>query len=193
MQNLSIKDVLRFVARWWFWLIVVGLIIWGAMEDTNTSSPLPTPSTVTQSQQETVQVPDLTPGNSLPTGTVLKKQSAYLQGEGQLQISNGTSYDAVAKLIRDGSSVLTVYIKANSTYTMENIEDGTYWLAFAQGTDWNASTQKFNRNAHASAFDETFEFETTATQSAGWEVTLNEVTGGTASASDVDLSQFDQY
>ncbi len=192
MQNLTIKDVLRFVYRFWFLLLIGGLMLWGVLSP-DTSTPLPTPNTTAQSQQESVVVPDLTPGNSLPTGTVLKKRSAYLQGEGQLQISNGTSYDAVAKLIRDGASVLTVYIKANTTYTMENITDGTYWLAFAQGTDWNATTQKFNRNAHASAFDETFEFETTNTQSAGWEVTLNEVAGGTASASDVDLMQFDQY
>lgn len=193
MQNSIVKDVLRFVARWWFWLIIVGLMIWGAFEDSGTSTPLPTPNTVAQSQQESTYVPDLTPGNSLPTGTVLKKRSTYLQGDGELKISNGTSYDAVAKLIRDGASVLTVYIKANNTYTMKNISDGTYWLAFVQGTDWNAETQKFNRNAHASAFDETFEFETTATQYSGWEVTLNPVAGGTAQSSDVDLTQFDQY
>jgi len=193
MQNSITKDILRFVARWWFWLIIVGLMIWGAIGDSGTSTPLPTPNTTAQSQQESTYVPDLTPGNSLPTGTVLKKRSAYLQGDGELEISNGTSYDAVAKLIRDGASVLTVYIKANSTYTMKDISDGTYWLAFVQGTDWNADTQKFNRNAHASAFDETFEFETTATQYSGWEVTLNAVAGGTAQSSDVDLSQFDQY
>ena len=192
MQNLNIKDVLHFISRFWFFLLIGGLVIWGALEPDN-STPLPTPNTTAQNQQESTYIPDLTPGNSLPTGTVLKKRSTYLQGEGELQISNGTSYDAVAKLIRDGASVLTVYIKANSTYTMKNISDGIYWLAFVQGTDWNATTQKFNRNAHASAFDETFEFETTTTQSAGWEVTLNEVAGGTASASDVNLSQFDQY
>lgn len=192
MQNLTIKDVLRFVSRFWFLLLIGGFMLWGAFSP-DTSTPLPTPNTTAQSQQESVVVPDLTPGNSLPTGTVLKKRSAYLQGEGELQISNGTSYDAVAKLIRDGASVLTVYIKANSTYTMKNISDGTYWLAFAQGTDWNATTQKFNRNAQASAFDETFDFETTATQSAGWEVTLNAVAGGTAQSSDVDPAQFDQY
>lgn len=193
MQNITIQSVLRFVGRFWFLLLIGGFIVWGAIDDSGTSTPLPTPDTTAQAQQESTYVPDLTPGNSLPTGTVIKKRSTYLQGEGQLQISNGTSYDAVAKLIRDGASVLTVYIKANTTYTMENITDGTYWLAFAQGTDWNATTQKFNRNAHASAFDETFEFETTNTRSAGWEVTLNEVAGGTASASDVDLTQFDKY
>lgn len=112
MQDLIFKDILRFVARWWLWLIIGGLALWGAI-DSGTSTPLPTPDTTAQSQQESTYVPDLTPGNSLPTGTILKKRSAYLQGEGQLQISNGTSYDAVAKLIRDGASVLTVYIKAN--------------------------------------------------------------------------------
>jgi len=167
-------------------------MLWGALEP-DTSTPLPTPDTTARAQQESTYVPDLKPGNSLPSGTVLKKRSAYLQGDGELQISNGTSYDAVAKLIRDGASILTVYIKANNTYTMKDISDGTYWLAFVQGTDWNADTQKFNRNAHASAFDETFEFETTATQYSGWEVTLNAVAGGTAQSSDVDLSQFDQY
>lgn len=192
MQNISIQGVLRFVGRFWFLLLIGGLMLWGALEP-DTSTPLPTPDTTARAQQESTYVPDLTPGNSLPTGTVLKKRSAYLQGDGELQISNGTSYDAVAKLIRDGASILTVYIKANSTYTMKDISDGTYWLAFVQGTDWNADIQKFNRNAHASAFDETFEFETTATQYSGWEVTLNAVAGGTAQSSDVDLSQFDQY
>ncbi len=192
MQNLTIKDVLRFVSRFWFLLLIGGLMLWGVL-DSGTSTPLPPPSTTAQTEQESTYKPDLTPGNSLPTGTVIKKRSAYLQGDGQLQISNGTNYDAVAKLIRDGASVLTVYIKANSTYTMENISDGTYWLAFAQGTDWNATTKKFNRNTQTSAFDDTFVFETTDTQYSGWEVTLNPVTGGTAQSSDVDPAQFDQY
>jgi len=192
MQKITIQGILRFVSRFWFLLLIGGFMLWGALEP-DTSTPLPTPDTTAQAQQESTYVPDLTPGNSLPTGTVLKKRSTYLQGEGELQISNGTSYDAVAKLIRDGASVLTVYIKANSTYTMKNISDGTYWLAFAQGTDWNATTQKFNRNAQASAFDETFDFKTTATQTAGWEVTLNPVAGGTAQSSDVDPAQFDKY
>ena len=185
------QDVGRFISRFWFLLLIGGFALWGVFEDSS-STPLPAPSATAQAEQDTF-VPDLTPGNSLPTGTIIKKRSAYLQGEGELKIENGTSYDAVAKLIRDGTSVLTVYIKANSTYSMLNISDGTYWLAFAQGTDWDATAQKFNRNAHVSAFDETLELETTEKGRAGWEVTLNAVAGGTASASDVDPSQFDQY
>jgi len=192
MQNIFIQSVLRFVGRFWFLLLIGGFMLWDTLGP-DTSTPLPAPDATAQSQQESTYIPDLTPGNSLATGTVLKKRSAYLQGEGELQISNGTSYDAVAKLIRDGASVLTIYIKSNNTYTMKNISDGTYWLAFAQGTDWNTTTLRFNRNAQASAFDETFDFETTATRSTGWEVTLNPVIGGTAQSSDVDQSQFDKY
>ena len=187
------KDVLRFVARWWLWLIIGGLVLWGLI-DSGSSTPLPPPDTTAQTQADTtVTQPDLTPGNSLPTGTVIKRVSKYLQGDGELKISNGTSYDAEAKLIRDGTSVLTVYIKAGDDYTMENISDGTYWLAFAQGTDWNNTTLKFNRNAQASSFDDTFDFVTTDTQYTSFEVTLNPVAGGTAQSSDVDPTQFDQY
>lgn len=186
------KDVGRFISRFWFLLLIGGVVLWGWIDDAS-KAPLPTPSTTAQAEQTVDYQPDLTPGNSLPTGTVIKRRSAYLQGEGELKISNGTSYDAVAKLIRDGASVLTVYIKANDTYTMTGINDGTYWLAFAQGTDWNNTTLKFNRNAVTSAFDDTFVFETTDTKYAGWEVTLNPVAGGTAQSSDVDPAQFDQY
>lgn len=192
MQNIFIQNFLRFLGRFWVLLLIGGFMLWGVLEP-DTSTPLPIPDAMTKSQQESMYVPDLTPGNSLPNGTVFKKRSAYLQGEGELQISNGTSYDALAKLIRDGASVLTVYIKANNIYTMKNISDGTYWLAFAQGMDWNTTTLKFNRNAQASVFDETFDFETTATRFTSWEVTLNPVVGGTAQSSDVDQSQFDKY
>lgn len=190
------NDVFRFVGRFWFLLLIGGGVLYSVFSDSGssgTTAPLPTPSATAQSEQVSDYKPDLTPGNSLPTGTVIKKRTAYLQGDGELKISNGTSYDALAKLILDGASVLTVYIKAGDTYTMKNISDGTYWLAFAQGTDWNATTLKFNRNAQVSAFDETFDFTTSDTQYSAWEVTLNPVTGGTAKSSNVDPAQFDQY
>lgn len=193
MQDLTMKHVLHFIGRFWWPLIIGGFVLYGVFSDSETATPLPAPSSSSQADRVVESQPDLTPGNSLLTGTVIKKRSTYLQGEGQLKIVNGTNYDAVAKLIRDGTSLLTVYIKANETYTMKNISDGTYWLAFAQGTDWNETTLKFNRNAQVSAFDDTFDFTTTATKSSGWEVTLNAVAGGTAQSSDVDPAQFDQY
>lgn len=181
--------------RYWFVGLIGFLALIGALQSSDSS--LPPPATQPTYAANTSAAPDLTPGFSLPTGTIIKKHSAYLQGEGELTIKNGTDYDAVAKLISgtqtSGTSVLSVYIKAQSTYTMQSISDGIYWLAFAQGTDWDPAGQKFNRNAHAQAFAETFDFETTDRQYSAWSVTLNPVAGGTARTAEVDAAQFDAY
>ena len=104
---------------------------------------------------------------------------------------------AVAKLVRGGSSTFTVYIKANSNYTITDISDGIYWLVFAQGLDWNSTTQKFRRNVQYSAFDKTFDFTTTKDYQyfyySEFEVTLHPVIGGTAETSSVDPEQFNAY
>jgi len=154
-----------------------------------TKVSLPPPST-----QASDSAVEFTPtATSLANGTILKKNSVYLRGDGELQIKNGTNLDAIAKLILGGTSVLTVYIKANNTYTMLNISDGTYWLAFAQGLDWDSTTQKFRHNIQYSVFDETFYFVTTDREYTIFEVTLNPVVGGTAQTSSVDPQQFDAY
>ncbi|MDP2967077.1 MAG: zinc-ribbon domain-containing protein, partial [bacterium] len=157
----------------------------------STKAPLPPPTT--QVSNDVVEFTPTTPAISLANGTILKKNSTYLQGYGELQIKNGTNLDAVAKLIQGGTSVLTVYIKANNTYTMLDISDGIYWLAFAQGLDWDSVTQKFRRDTQYSVFEDTFDFTTTYSQSTIFEVTLNPVIGGTAETNDIPGSQFDQY
>jgi len=178
-------------------LLIIVFVAWVYFDDifsynsggTKTSLPPPT----TQIPDNSVDVTALMPAISLSNGTILKKNNIYIKGDGELQIKNGTSLDAVAKLIRGGTSVLTVYIKANSTYTMLNISDGTYWLAFAQGVDWDSTTKKFKRNKQYSVFEDTFYFITTYSEYTVFEVTLNSVIGGTAETDDIPGSQFDQY
>jgi len=135
--------------------------------------------------------------SALSNGTVLKKNTLYLQGDGELSIENGTGLDAVAKLIRGDSAVLTVYMKANSSYIMRNISNGTYRLIFAQGLDWNATTQKFRRNQQYSSFDEVLDFTVTEDEQyyyfTEFNVTLHDVAGGTAKTHDITASQFDKY
>lgn len=160
-----------------------------------TKTPLPAP--IQQVSDDTIKFIPSTPAVSLANGTTLKKGNIYLRGYGKLEIKNGTGLDAVAKLIRGGTSTLTVYIKANSNYTMTDISDGIYWLAFAQGLDWDSTTQKFRRNAQYSAFEETFDFTTTEDNyyyyPSEFEVTLHPVIGGTAETSNVDPAQFNAY
>ncbi len=181
------------IGRYWF-LILIGIgIIW-ALVDSSNSQPLPPPvvSSQTTDAASEQQVPAAS-AVSLPTGTVIKSRSAYLQGDGTLEIDNGTDSDAEAKLITGGTSIFSVYIKANSTYTIQNISDGTYWLAFALGSDWNSDTKTFNQPAGYSSFADTFDFTTTDTQYTTYSVTLNPVEGGTAQTNDVDSQQFNEY
>ena len=182
-------------------LVGVIFIVWIVASDDSsynsggTKAPLPTP--IQQVSDDIIEFTPTTPAVSLANGTILKKNTAYLYGDGKLTIKNGTSLDAVAKLIRGGSSVFTVYIKANSNYTITGVSNGIYWLAFAQGLDWDSTTQKFRRNIQYSSFDETFDFTTTEDYQyiyySEFEVTLNPVIGGTAETSSVDPAQFNAY
>jgi len=180
-------------------LIGVAFVIWIYPGDdvsySGTKAPLPTP--IEQASDDVVKFIPTTPAVSLANGTILTKNNIYLGGNGELEIENGTDLDALAKLIRAGSSVLTVYIKANSTYTMFNISNGTYWLAFAHGLDFDSTNQQFRRNTEYSAFDSTFDFTRTEDSQyyyySIFEVTLNSVIGGTATTSSVDPDQFNAY
>ncbi|MFW0862648.1 MAG: hypothetical protein ACKKL6_03600 [Candidatus Komeilibacteria bacterium] len=159
-------------------------------------APLPLPAQ--QDYDGDVETGSVVLPASLANGTILKKNDNYFQGDGgTLYIDNGTSLDAVAKLITDGVSVFTVYIKSESEYTITGISDGVYWLAFAQGLDYNSDSKGFNRSQQYSVFDETFDYQTTSDREyyyfSGFEVTLYPVVGGNAETSNVDSSQFDLY
>ncbi len=181
----------------WGWIIagVILLIFIGAVSDDSTSGS----SSSTYSNKNINSEPETPsrPDYSLPHGTVLKESSYYLSGNGTLEISNGTQYDAVAKLISGNTAVYSVYIKANSTYTITDVSNGYYKLMFAQGSDWNTVTKQFNKNQNYSTFDETFDFETTEDSEyvyySTFEVTLNPVVGGTAETSSVNQAEFNAY
>lgn len=190
---MKIENIQHTLGRYWFLILVAVLIVWGLIDDSSSDSTLPAPAPV--AEQAAPQEP-LPPAVSLANGTIIKRVPAYLQGDGELTISNGTAYDAVAKLITNGASgtsVLTAYVKAYSDYTMQNIGDGSYRLIFAQGTDWDSDTKTFTRDRSYSSFDDSFEFETSDTQYTTYSITLNAVEGGTAETSNVNEDQFDAY
>ena len=130
---------------------------------------------------------------SLSTGTVLKQRSAYLQGDGTLTISNGTDGDAVIKLINAGTSVFTVYIQKGDSYTIKNISDGSYRVAFDQGTNWDSATGAFTNDEGSQFFEDVLDYATTNSQYTTYSLTLNAVEGGTAQTDTVNSSQFSQY
>lgn len=190
---MNISKIIHIIGRYWFFLLVAAIIFGSVLSGDSSSSSLPAPVVTNPTVHQSTALP--LPANivSLPTGTVIKRLPSYLQGDGTLEIDNGTSQDAVAKLITGGTSVYTVYIKANSNYTIKNISDGTYWLAFASGINWDSNTKKFTHSVGFSSFQDTFDFETTDTQYTGYSITLNPVAGGTARTDTVNGEQFNAY
>lgn len=153
----------------------------------------------------TAKIPKKDPKDyaSLSNGTTLSEDSNQLNGLGELQIKNGTSLDAIAKLVNTtiNKSVFTVYIKANSNYTIGKIKDGNYKLFFNLGNDWDTETKAFNVNSDYEVFEDLFDFSTRKYEEGGYintkyssfEVTLNPVVGGTAETKNVNVAEFANY
>lgn len=118
-------------------------------------------------------------------------------GRGTLSISNGTSSDAIAKLVDVGTNktIRLTYIQANSELTVKNIRVGNYILKFSLGNGYIPETGKFQESQSFSRFDETFNFgEYREGNRIVWDtfsVTLNKVLYGNAKSSSIDENDFE--
>lgn len=132
---------------------------------------------------------------SLPNGNVFYKNSNNFLGLGELEINNGTSSDAIAKLVNiaTNKSVLTIYIKANNIYNVSKISDGNYKLMFNLGNDWDAVIRAFTVNSSYEVFEENFDFTTSESQYSTFSVTLNPIIGGDAKTNEVKPLEFGNY
>ena len=71
-------------------------------------------------------------------------------GRGVLKISNGTSSDAIAKLVdsETNKTVRKVYIQAYSDTEIGSIGVGDYILKFALGTGYDKDSERFFTRSH---------------------------------------------
>lgn len=162
------------------------------------------PPTTNNTEREIKTIPTL-PKKEIPeifyaNGNVFEKDKYYLNGLGQLKIKNGTSNDAVAKLVNLSThkSVMTVYIRRNSNLNLSKIRDGNYRLYFVLGRRYDEKENIFMENCSFSVFEEAFDFNTYSydvsdgveTNYSVFEVTLHPVVGGTARTSSVSKNEF---
>jgi len=136
-------------------------------------------------------------------GKIFQKDKSFFNGLGQLEIKNGTSDDAVAKLVNLSiqKSVMTVYIRRNSDLNINAINDGNYSLFFDLGRGYDEKQNIFIENNSPSKFDELLNYNTSSYNTSDgvttnyhtFRVTLNPVLGGTARTSDVPLREFMSY
>jgi hypothetical protein len=182
----------------WIISIVGSIALTAILNYHGAPNPLPAPITTAVEDNNIlpspVSVVPKTPYRYLANGTVLFRSSSSFGGPGVLTISNGSGSDAVVKLITSGGKkVYSVYIRANNSYSIKNIDDGIYRLLFAFGSDWDSGQKKFLVNPSAEAFDDTFDFETIGSQYVEYNITLNPVEGGKATTNPINPSDFNKY
>lgn len=158
---------------------------------------------VTKTSTSTKETSLPTNYNRLSNGSVLSSRIGGNSGLGTLEIDNGTDDDAIVKLTnaKIGTSLFTVYVQANSKFTIRSIPDGIYELYFQAGKDWDDKTRKFLYYPSFSKFSDDFQYTTTHTETddaintryATYKITLNPVVGGTAKTITIAESEFEKY
>ena len=138
------------------------------------------------------------PEKYIPNGKVFLRNKKYFSGLGELTIQNGIDNDAVLKLVPDvlNKSVLTIYIRRNSNFTIKRIKDGDYKLFFVVGKHYNEDSSIFLQDCSFSEFKDDFSFieikdyEENKTEYSIFEITLYPVAGGTAKTDVIDKKKF---
>jgi hypothetical protein len=174
---------------------------------TNSPTPLSSPEGATSATPLTFSppVPSEIPTQSAtpipetvryPTGTNLIRPQS-LGGHGVLRISNGTSSDAIAKLVDSATNKTRrlVYIQSSSDATISSIGAGDYILKFSLGTGYDKGGGRFLYSQSFSKFDDILDFREYRTDDGikwkEFEVTLNPVIGGTAQTSSISAADFE--
>jgi DnaJ-like protein len=166
----------------------------GATSNIPYNAPTPVPT----EPEEPPYDPSIEPAN----GAVFRNE-LWRGGHGTLTITNGTSNGAIVKLVssRSNRSVFTVFIAPNSNYTIQNVPNGTYRLAYATGRRFNPFTDTFERLYGISVFDQSLTYDTQQryesdgvyTDYYQFEVTLQPVVGGNARTSPLAAQSFEQF
>jgi hypothetical protein len=180
-------------------LFSISLLLCCARSVLGSTQPLSMSLASIISQPKSVPNPPiaLAKNRSLPSETTLISQ--FMGGGGALTVSNGTKQDAFVKLVNPPvrTLVASFFVKSGSTFTQNQIPDGTYKVLFVLGKGWNPTIQSFTRGKSFAKFDKPLNFATVQLGSAirykAFKITLHPVVGGKARTSGVSQKEFDGY
>lgn len=120
-------------------------------------------------------------------------------GNATLTIENGGSTDAIVCLynVDEDRTIRNEYVRINSTFKMTNIPQGNYRIRVFYGNDWNpnfhnncGSNGNFESDISISEFDGDQFFQDNSEGFSTNRITLHSVSGGNASTTNLDQSQF---
>jgi hypothetical protein len=124
---------------------------------------------------------------------------AGVGGHSQLEISNGTRYDAAVRLLDIfHRTARFVYVRAGDSYTIGSISQGTYYLRYTTGSDWVAACRSFEGDANYGQFEQYLVFTDAVYDDLGraeygattYKATLNPVPFGNARTKEIDRATF---
>jgi hypothetical protein len=126
----------------------------------------------------------------LGNGRYLKRTMS--NGAGQLRIKNGGSADGVIGVVpaKAKRPAIMVYVRGKQSFTVRGVRDGTYQIYMSTGQDWDAKAKTFSRGCSFNRFDNSLTFTTTSTAYTIWEITVQAVSGGNATATGVSPDDF---
>jgi hypothetical protein len=126
----------------------------------------------------------------LDNGRYLKRTSS--SGIGQMKIKNGGGSDGVVSIVPSNAKqpAVVVYLRGRQSFTVRGVSDGTYRIYVSTGTDWDSRAKTFSRTCAFDRFDDSFTFSTTSTSYTVWEITLQAVSDGNATATTVGADEF---
>ncbi|TDC98155.1 hypothetical protein E1292_35745 [Nonomuraea deserti] len=110
----------------------------------------------------------------------------YTGGGGRLKIRNGTSKDGVVTLVKGRTKAVSIYVRARSSASINDVRSGTYRVYFTTGYRFDTKKRKFTKNPSYQRFDQRLRFTSTS----GWSLTLNPVRGGNARTRSVNPKDF---
>jgi len=128
------------------------------------------------------------------TGTTLTG-GFFPSGDAYLTIKNSLNNDAVFIITTAGSKqpLVSYFIKKGDSYTIRDIPTGSYNFYYELGSDWDSSANRFtdgNPSMFADASGLNPKSVTYNSETAGYEITLYGVSGGTANTRSLDRSAF---
>ncbi|PYI58364.1 MAG: hypothetical protein DMC60_13075 [Verrucomicrobia bacterium] len=179
---------------------VIALLVIIAAIARNSSSLSPSVAPVSEGTFPPAAVPQADVGTFVPENNLILFD-AYPDSRfrGQLTVNNGTSSQAVAKLvdIQADRKILSFVISARQIATIYGIPDGTYQLLFAFGDQLYVGTDRFHSPHGFSKFVRQLTLDTRVTDdSVYWSqlsVTLHPVISGNAKTSSISQKEFERY
>lgn len=110
------------------------------------------------------------------------------QGHGELRLQNSNTDDRLVVITRNTEPVMSAYLRAGESFTINGIPDGTYRLYYSQGEDWDGTA--FTHNVKTSRSSGALLFTTTERTYSTWNIDIFVPSGGNTDVEAIPTDAF---